>query len=269
MRRPSCRTVAAAAVAATLLLTAPGTAAASGPVHLRGTAYEFNNAEVRLAARRSAWRSTRGSARGRARRHLRPRGARPRDRSRPTSSPPGTTRSISRRSRPPARISPGQLPDAIGRASTARWRRCSGSAGRGGRPARVRDRVDVQHAQRPRPRASAVHRLRGARPRRRDRVGHPGAAGADVLQRERRTRPGPAALLRGRRGDLDRRPRRRLQDRARHPSTRFASFVATCRPGRVVNANPPWGCMSSGCGNPARITAAWGPSTDHASRCAR
>jgi hypothetical protein len=26
-----------------------------------------------------------------------------------------------------------------------------------------------------------------------------------------------------------------------HPSTRFASFLATCEPGRVVNANPPWG----------------------------
>jgi hypothetical protein len=25
------------------------------------------------------------------------------------------------------------------------------------------------------------------------------------------------------------------------PSTRFASFLATCQPGRVVNANPPWG----------------------------
>ena len=25
------------------------------------------------------------------------------------------------------------------------------------------------------------------------------------------------------------------------PSTRFASFLATCEPGRVVNANPPWG----------------------------
>jgi len=29
--------------------------------------------------------------------------------------------------------------------------------------------------------------------------------------------------------------------RAHHPDTRFASFTATCRPGRVVNANPPWG----------------------------
>ena len=29
--------------------------------------------------------------------------------------------------------------------------------------------------------------------------------------------------------------------RAHHPRTRFARFVATCRPGRIVNANPPWG----------------------------
>ncbi|MBK5109745.1 MAG: hypothetical protein JJE10_00085 [Thermoleophilia bacterium] len=26
-----------------------------------------------------------------------------------------------------------------------------------------------------------------------------------------------------------------------HPTTRFASFLATCEPGRIVNANPPWG----------------------------
>ena len=26
-----------------------------------------------------------------------------------------------------------------------------------------------------------------------------------------------------------------------HPSTNFASFLATCKPGRIVNANPPWG----------------------------
>jgi hypothetical protein len=29
--------------------------------------------------------------------------------------------------------------------------------------------------------------------------------------------------------------------RAKHPTKRFASFRATCRKGRVVNANPPWG----------------------------
>ena len=28
---------------------------------------------------------------------------------------------------------------------------------------------------------------------------------------------------------------------ATHPEARFASFLATCEPGRVVNANPPWG----------------------------
>ncbi|HEX6115628.1 MAG TPA: hypothetical protein VFY99_00915 [Solirubrobacterales bacterium] len=28
---------------------------------------------------------------------------------------------------------------------------------------------------------------------------------------------------------------------ASHPDRRFASFLATCEPGRIVNANPPWG----------------------------
>ena len=28
---------------------------------------------------------------------------------------------------------------------------------------------------------------------------------------------------------------------ASHPTTRFADLVATCKPGRLVNANPPWG----------------------------
>jgi hypothetical protein len=33
---------------------------------------------------------------------------------------------------------------------------------------------------------------------------------------------------------------------AQHPSRQFASFVATCEPGRVVNANPPWGLYELG-----------------------
>ena len=45
--------------------------------------------------------------------------------------------------------------------------------------------------------------------------------------------------------------------RARHPSTRFASFVATCEPGRVVNANPPWGLHELGKRNPAKVQLAW------------
>ena len=44
---------------------------------------------------------------------------------------------------------------------------------------------------------------------------------------------------------------------ARSPSTRFASFVATCKPGRVVNANPPWGLHELGLRNPVKIAAAW------------
>jgi hypothetical protein len=34
--------------------------------------------------------------------------------------------------------------------------------------------------------------------------------------------------------------------RAQHPDRRFAGFVATCKPGRVVNANPPWGLYELG-----------------------
>ena len=36
-------------------------------------------------------------------------------------------------------------------------------------------------------------------------------------------------------------PRGTYRVSAEHPSKRFASFLATCRNGRVVNANPPWG----------------------------
>jgi hypothetical protein len=45
--------------------------------------------------------------------------------------------------------------------------------------------------------------------------------------------------------------------RAHHPSTRFASFVATCRPGRVVNANPPWGLHELGRRNTAKVALRW------------
>ncbi|MBN1528910.1 MAG: hypothetical protein JW895_07610 [Thermoleophilaceae bacterium] len=45
--------------------------------------------------------------------------------------------------------------------------------------------------------------------------------------------------------------------RARHPSTRFASFLATCRPGRVINANPPWGLHELGLRNTAKVSLRW------------
>lgn len=45
--------------------------------------------------------------------------------------------------------------------------------------------------------------------------------------------------------------------RAHSPSTRFASFVATCKPGRVVNANPPWGLHELGKRNRAKVSLSW------------
>lgn len=43
--------------------------------------------------------------------------------------------------------------------------------------------------------------------------------------------------------------------RARHASRDFAPFTATCAPGRVVNANPPWGLHELGLANPAKAAA--------------
>ena len=44
---------------------------------------------------------------------------------------------------------------------------------------------------------------------------------------------------------------------ASSPSTRFAPMVATCEPGRVVNASPPWGLHELGLANAATARAAW------------
>jgi len=41
-------------------------------------------------------------------------------------------------------------------------------------------------------------------------------------------------------------PAGRYVVRAHHPRTRFARFVATCKRGRIVNANPPWGLYELG-----------------------
>ena len=56
---------------------------------------------------------------------------------------------------------------------------------------------------------------------------------------------------------------------ARHPSTRFASFVASCKPGRIVNANPPWGLHELAPASPARVTATWAKDTLRALRAKR
>jgi len=45
--------------------------------------------------------------------------------------------------------------------------------------------------------------------------------------------------------------------RAHASKARFASFVATCAPGRIVNANPPWGLHQLAPASPARVAATW------------
>jgi hypothetical protein len=41
------------------------------------------------------------------------------------------------------------------------------------------------------------------------------------------------------------------------PGTAFAPFTATCAPGRVVNASPPWGLYQLSPASPAQLTARW------------
>jgi hypothetical protein len=47
-------------------------------------------------------------------------------------------------------------------------------------------------------------------------------------------------------------PRGNYTVKAKHPGTRFASFRAACRQGRIVNANPPWGLYQLKAGEKAR-----------------
>lgn len=42
---------------------------------------------------------------------------------------------------------------------------------------------------------------------------------------------------------------------AHSATTRFASFTATCAPGRIVNANPPWGLHELGLRNPSTFSS--------------
>lgn len=52
-------------------------------------------------------------------------------------------------------------------------------------------------------------------------------------------------------------PTGRYRLSATAPGTRFASFSATCAPGRIVNANPPWGLHELATDVAGRVTASW------------
>jgi hypothetical protein len=57
--------------------------------------------------------------------------------------------------------------------------------------------------------------------------------------------------------------------RGQKAGTRFAPFTATCAPGRVVNANPPWGLYQLSPASPARIRARWSGTRLQSVRAAR
>jgi hypothetical protein len=53
---------------------------------------------------------------------------------------------------------------------------------------------------------------------------------------------------------------------ATSPTTRFASFVATCKPGRIINANPPWGLHELATTVGAKVAAKWKTSKAHVAK---
>jgi hypothetical protein len=57
--------------------------------------------------------------------------------------------------------------------------------------------------------------------------------------------------------------------RGQAPGTAFAPFTATCAPGRVVNANPPWGLYQLSPASPAQLRASWNGTTLRSLRVSR
>ena len=262
MRRPSCRTVAAAAVAATLLLTAPGTAATRHVVHLRGTAYEFNNVGLRLG----------GATIGVAELPT----------ARTTTRPDGTFDLVVPDH---AKVTPFiraaghhtislqtfttsgadlrnvnfQTPsDVIYRALAALLQVPLDPAGDPQRCAIVstfstRNVRDLGFAGFI---AYGPHGVAGATATARPSLPAPIYFNEHVIPDPAQVRSSPdgGVIWTGV-------PTGTYRISAHHPSTRFASFVATCRPGRIVNANPPWGLHELGRPNPARVAATWAPNS--------
>ena len=255
---PTARAVAAIAVASVLSLFVTGARADAKGVHIRGIAYEFNNSDLRLAgATIRVAEQPRLHATTEARRRLRPRRPRRHD-----------GHPIHQRGRPPLDLSPDvphvrrgsdprELPDADGRD----LRRAGGVAGRPLQPdGELRDCAIVSTFSTRNVRdlsfrgftAYGAHGVAGATA-----FADARAAGAGLLQRGGHPGPGAAALLVDGGVVWTRVPAGSYRIRARHPSTRFASFVATCAPGRVVNADPPWGLHELGKPMTATVSARW------------
>jgi hypothetical protein len=260
MRRPSCRTVPAAAIAAALLLAAPGAAAASrsGVVHLRGTAYEFNNVGLRLAG------ATIGVAElPTARATTRPDGTYDlvvpdRTRVTPFIRAAGhhaiSLQTFTTDGADLANVNFQTPSDAIYRALAALLDVPLDAAGDPQRCAIVstfstRDVRDLGFAGFI---AYGAHGVAGATATALPSLPPPIYFNEQVV-------PDPAQRRSSQDGGViwTGVPRGTYRITAHHPTARFASFVATCRPGRIVNANPPWGLHELGLANPARVSATW------------
>ncbi len=261
MRQPSRRgariaVVAAAAALAVAAGAASGTASAP-VVHLRGTAYEFNNVGVRLAGAAIRITESRASRRGSGRTPLRPRRPRPcpghavhHRRGPPHHLPADVPHG---RSRPGQRQLPTRAEDVY-RALVALLAVPVDAAGDPAQCAIVstlstRDVRDLDFAGFI---AHGAHGVAGATATTTPALPPPTYFNAQVI-------PDPAQVGSSADGGVvwTGVPTGVYTVRAHHPTSRFASFVATCRPGRVINANPPWGLHQLGLANPARVAVTW------------
>ena len=205
------------AIAAALLLPVSAAEAARSPqptVHLRGTAYEFNNVPRVLAGRRSASPSSRAGARRSAPTAPTTSSSPTARRSRRTSRRRGTTRSTSRRSRPTARTSPTSTSRRRRTGSTrpspallhvpARQRRRTPRSARSSRPSARRTCATCDYAGFI---AYGAHGVAGATASATPALPKPIYFNEIVIPD-----PAQAALVQGRRRDLDRGAGRRLHD---------------------------------------------------------
>ena len=110
----------------------------------------------------------------------------------------------------------------------------------------MRDRVDVQHSQRPRPLLPRVHPLRRTWGRRGDGVGHSRPAGPCLLQRGRHSRPAAAAVLGRRRRHLDPGARGGVQDHGTPPHQTVRELRGDLQARTGGERQPPVGAPRAG-----------------------
>ena len=253
------RTGAALAIVVAALAAAGVVGAKGGSVHLRGTAYEFNNTKVLLGgATIRVAEDPRLRATTQARRHLRPRRSRPRDRDalhRCRRSPHDLPADLPYRRRGPRSR---ELPDADGRRCTARSPPCS--------PSRSTRTASCATARSSRPSAratSATSSFRGFTAYGAHGVAGATASGTPALPPATyfndQVVPDPAQQRSSVDGGVvwTRVPAGTYRSARSIPRRASRASSPPARPGRIVNANPPWGLHELGKAQPATVSARW------------